>query len=341
MDRAMAAIGRSVQRRRTGVVLTAAAMYSYPTGTAAHTGEPLAPHDLFGVWNTSPLLLGGIAAFAWLYCRGVANCWRRARRGRGVPVWRVGACAIGVLVLATALISPIDALAGALFSAHMVQHLLLVLVAAPLLVAGAGPLLLLWSIPLNWRQSVARWSRTAAARTAAGLLCDPAMVSLLSAVTLWIWHLPPLYEAALRDEVIHGLEHAMLLGTATLLWWVLLQPFGRRRTSHGVGILVAFAAALHGTLLGALIAFSEMVWYRAHDSTTWVWGLSPLEDQRLAGAMMWPAGLFYLGVVLVLLTAWMGAPERGLTERRKRGSATQPYSSSSRDMRSRALAPFR
>jgi putative membrane protein len=272
-----------------------------PTASA-HTGAPLAPHDLPAAWNLSPLLLGGLLAIGWFYGCGVANCWRQTGRGRVVPVWRVGAFAAGLATLVIALISPLDALAGALFSAHMAQHLLLVVVAAPLLVAGAPPLPLLWALPPAWRREVGRWSHAPFLRAAGRVLTDPLVVAILHIATLWLWHLPRFYEAALRNEAIHVLEHITLLGTALLFWWVLMQPVGRRRTNHGAGIAVLFVASLQGIALGALIALADTAWYATYAASAEAWGLSSLDDQHLAGSLMlMPGGLVYLLAALALL----------------------------------------
>lgn len=297
---------RALSRLQAATILAAVALVQ-PASSLAHPGAPIAPHDLPTAWNIAPLLLGGLAAFAWLYGCGIANAWRALGRGQVVPPWRASAGAAGLLVLVIALISPLDALAGTLFSAHMVQHLLLVLIAAPLLVAAASPLALLWSLAPAWRPHVTRWSRATPARLARRMLAEPVAALVLFAAVVWLWHLPLLYEAALRNEIIHGLEHVTLLGTAVLFWWALIQPIGRRRVGYGTGVILAFAAMLQGTVLGALIAFSDVPWYRAYAIDASAWGLSPLDDQRLAGAIMLvPSGFVFLLAGLVLLTRLLG-----------------------------------
>src|SRR5581483_7510554 len=118
----------------------------------AHPGQPLAPHDLWTAWNIDLTLLIPLALAAWVYLWGMRNVWQRAGVGRGISVQR-GLCFLGAsLALVVALVSPLDALSGVLFSAHMVQHLILILVAAPLLVLCDFPLALLWALPRRWAQ---------------------------------------------------------------------------------------------------------------------------------------------------------------------------------------------
>jgi len=114
---------------------------------------------MWHVWEWEPLVLAGIAVSGAWYYAGVRTVWRRAGAGNGIPYWRAGCFAGGLLVLCVALVSPVAALGETLFSAHMVQHLALMLVAAPLLVAGAPVLAALWALPSSWRRGIGRWWR--------------------------------------------------------------------------------------------------------------------------------------------------------------------------------------
>jgi putative membrane protein len=174
-----------------------------------------------------------------------------------------------------------------------VQHLLLVIVAAPLLVLGEPQYVLLWLLRVDGRRSVARWWRRAYAfRAIWSAVSRPAIAWLLHVGALWAWHVPRLYDAALRDERIHVVEHLTFLLTALLFWWVALD---RHRLRLGVATFYLFAAGLQGTLLGALLTIARHPWYVAHYTTTQNWGLTSMEDQQLAGLIMWiPAGLVYL-----------------------------------------------
>jgi putative membrane protein len=276
----------------------------------AHDGAPLEPHDLWSAWTWSAAAPLAVAALA--YGRGVRTLWRRAGTGRGVRHWQAGAFTLGLMVLGLALVSPLDALGGVLFSAHMVQHMLLVGVAAPLLVLGRPVVPLLWALPLAAvRLLGGRWQHAAAPRKAWAVLTRLALVWALHAAALWTWHLPGLYQAALADGGIHLAEHAVLLGTALLFWWRVVHPGGQAAAAYGTSSVAVFTMALQGGLLGALMTFARVPWYPAYGSTALAWGISPLQDQQLAGMVMWaPAGLIYLAATLALLSAWLRAAER-------------------------------
>jgi putative membrane protein len=142
------------------------------------------------------------------------------------------------------------------------------------------------------------------------IVTAPAAVWLLHALALWIWHLPSLYEAAVADETIHALQHSCFFGTACLFWWGIAH--GRYgRLGNGAAVIYIFATALHSGALGALLTFSSALWYPIYESTTLAWGLTPLEDQQLAGLVMWiPSGVVFLAVGLGYLAAWIRESER-------------------------------
>jgi putative membrane protein len=263
-------------------------------------------------WSDDPFIWGGLLALAWFYVRGVGQVWGRAGRGRGVAAWQVVAFGGGLLVLVLALLSPLEMLSGALFSAHMTQHLLLMLVAPPLLLLGAPPMVWAWALPYGWRRPLAGWwRRRRRVRQQLGFLTHPLTAWLAYGLALWVWHIPALYEAAVLSAWVHGLEHACFLGTAVLFWYALGQPGRRGRLNYATGLLFIFTTAMHNTLLGALITFATVPWYGVYAGRTLRWGLEPLADQQLAGAIMWaPAGLIYLLAALLLLYSWFQLMER-------------------------------
>ena len=194
----------------------------------------------------------------------------------------------GVVVAVAALVPPLHGYAAALFSAHMVQHLILVLVAAPLLALGAP------RVPR----------------------IGPLAVALLHAGAIWAWHLPTAYDAALASDLLHGIEHLSFLATGWLFWAFILR---RTDVSQLQRVGVVFATALQSSALGALLAFASRPLYSGHLGTTGRWGLTALEDQQLAGAIMWvPPGVVYLAVMLVLLYRWFGALD-GVADARAAG----------------------
>ncbi|MCB0034479.1 MAG: cytochrome c oxidase assembly protein, partial [Anaerolineales bacterium] len=184
--------------------------------------------------------------------------------------------------------------------AHMGQHLLLLLIAAPLLVMGTPAAVLGWLIPWpNTRRTLAQWWQR---HPHLHHLTRPWVAWLAYGLTLWLWHLPVLYEAALRLRWVHYVEHALFLSTAVCFWWVLLRQTSSR---YGLGLFLVFTTALHGGLLAVLLTFAPRPWYPIHATTAALWGLTPLEDQQLAGALMWvPSSLIYVVAAVYLLSSW-------------------------------------
>jgi len=283
-----------------------------PRAASAHSGEPLAPHDLWAAWEFAPGPTLALAGLGLVYLQAVANLWHTAGPGHGVRRWQVAAFLGGLLLLAVALLSPLDALAGVLFSAHMAQHVLLMMAAAPLLALGAPAHIWLWVLPVSARRSGARWlHRRPLLRGLLHTLRSPSLVLLASAGAMWLWHIPAWYEAALADETLHAFEHAAFLGSAWLFWLAVLRPRRRGLLADGSAILLLFVTALHSGILGALITFAPAPWMRSYSLTTAAWGLTPLADQQLAGVIMWvPAGMVYLGATLALIGVRLARLER-------------------------------
>ncbi|MDX1520227.1 MAG: cytochrome c oxidase assembly protein, partial [Anaerolineae bacterium] len=248
------------------------------------TGSPLPPlpQDIWLRWNWNSVFLLAMGLIAWAYLRGVQNVWRRAGAGRGVRRWQPVAFMLGLAALFVAFISPLEALATALFSAHMIQHLLLILVAAPLLVAGAPLVPFLWMLPKSVRRDVGRyWKRTGIIQKIWHGLTQPLPVWFFYATVLWLWHLPYLYQQALARTWVHELEHVTFLGAALGWWWIVLRPTDHRRLKHGATVLFIFTTALHSGALGALISFAQVPLYPVYASTAAAWGVTLLEDQQL------------------------------------------------------------
>ena len=273
----------------------------------AHPGQPPAPHDLWGAWNLHPVLLGGLLLAAWAYRRGQTSGPRRP-----VDSWRARCFTVALVALGLALLSPLDALSNALASAHMVQHLLLLLVAAPLLALSAPSSAILRGSPPALRRASGRWRRRLGLTHGnLGVLRHPAAVWLLSVGVIWFWHAAAPYDAALDNEFLHVLEHASFLVTAVLFWQVVVGVRGAARVSGGLGVLLVFAMAMQSVFLAVLLTFARTPWYSGYAATTASWGLDQLTDQQLAGVIMWiPAGGIYLVVALALLVTWIRATER-------------------------------
>ena len=273
-----------------------------------HDGQPLAPHDLWAAWSFEPGVVAGLLLTGWLYSRGIRAVWAAAERGRGVRVWEAGAFGAGWFILVLSLVSPLHRLGEVLFSAHMAQHELLMAAAAPLLVLGRPVVAFLWAVPISWRKTAGSWSGATPVRAAWSGISSPLVAWTLHAMAIWLWHAPPLYQATLGSEGIHTLQHLSFLGTGLLFWWSLFR--GREgRLGAPFAVVYLFTTAVHTSLLGALLTFSSRLWYPLYASSTAAWGLTPLEDQQLAGVIMWvPAGLAYVIATLAIAGSWLREP---------------------------------
>lgn len=270
-----------------------------------HVGQAPVPHDVWGAWNRDPLVLAGLLLTTWAYVRG-----RPPGALRPSDAWRARAFAAAITALALALLSPLDAVAGALASAHMVQHLL-ILAAAPLFAFSAPSSRLLRGSPLTLRRALGRVGRRLRSRAGAlAPLNHPGFVWGIHVAALWLWHAAALYDAALDEPLLHAAEHAAFLLTGVAFWRLVVGPRTAARVLPGLGVLLLFAMALQSVFLSLLLTFARTPWYGSYATTTAPWSLEPLADQQLAGAIMWvPAGLLYLLPALGLLVAWLRGME--------------------------------
>jgi putative membrane protein len=282
---------------------------------SAHEGKPHHPSDLPYTWGLDPLVILSLAVSGWLYLRGVRKLWRAAATGRGIRRWEAAAYAGGWLALFVALVSPLHPMGEVLFSAHMTQHELLMLVAAPLVVLGRPVIAFLWALPLDWARGVGGWSKAAWFERAWHTITNPLTAWMIHAAALWVWHAPVLFQATLRSDLVHTFQHVCFLGSALLFWWALIHgPQGLM--GYGAAVLYLFTTSVHSGILGALITFTGTVIYPAYSKTTASWGLTALEDQQLGGLIMWvPAGLVYIVAGLALCAGWMRESERRVLRR--------------------------
>jgi putative membrane protein len=269
----------------------------------------VAPEAVWSAWTFEPLTIAALLAAGGLYGAGVARL-RRRRVGR-YAARRIAAFYAGLSTLAVALFSPVHALGATLFSAHMVQHLLLILVAAPLLVVGepVSPALV---VAPRWLRRIYGASRRLAVVTPLRhALAAPVCVWALGALAMWSWHLPELYAAGLSHPLWHALEHASFLATAVAVWTLVVHAGGRAGWGYGAAILVVFGTALQGAALGAVLTFATRPLYPGHLAGASAWGIAPLTDQQLAGLIMWvPGGAAYVLVMALLFLAWLRDAER-------------------------------
>jgi putative membrane protein len=255
------------------------------------------------------MLVSSLVLLVALYAWGLLTVWHRAGVGRGILRWQAASFGAAWLVLVAALSSPMDEWSESWLTAHMVQHELLMAVAAPLFAVSAPAIAMMWAVPATLRTQTFALTRRPGMRRFWHWLTAPLTVFILHALALWIWHLPALYDAALESEGIHILQHLCFFGSATLFWWGMMH--GRcGRAGYGLAVIYVFATAVHAGVLGALLTISPHVWYApyliAHPS-----GITPLEDQQLAGLLMWiPAGILMAAGGLALFAAWLRESER-------------------------------
>jgi cytochrome c oxidase assembly factor CtaG len=261
-------------------------------------------------WSFEPFLTTLLVASALLYARGIGSLWRRAGAGRGIRKLEASRFTLGWIMLALALLSPIDGVAERSFGVHMIQHELLMVVAAPLLVLGRPLEAWAWAFPPALKRSLAGLTHAPGLRLAWDWITEPAGAWTFHALALWAWHLPLLFAAALASQTLHVLQHACFFGSALAFWW---SVFGRAgREPDGASIASLFTTMLHTGLLGALLTFAPSAWYASQPAFL---GLTPLEDQQLGGLVMWvPGSLAYLVAGLAIVARWLkAAPPRSRT----------------------------
>lgn len=250
-----------------------------------------------------------LLAIAAVYAAGTRSAWKRCGVGRGITTTQAWTFGAGLFVLGLAFSPWLDDLADTYFAAHMVEHMLLAMVAPPFLVLGAPQRALAWSArglagtaPAVSR-FVHRGLRVLVPRPSSLL---PLFVAI-HAAAFWVWHIPRFFLAALDHPVLHAIEHECFLLSAVAMWWIILAPARQaRRRSYGAGILALFATMMQTGALGALLTLSRHPWYAA--APLGVVG-SPLEDQQLGGLIMWVVGGFlYMIAMSVLFVAWMDRP---------------------------------
>jgi putative membrane protein len=228
------------------------------------------------------------------------------------------------VALIASLASPIDRVAFELFSVHMVQHMLLLVVAAPLLLLGAPVRPLLRGLPVGLRRTVVRAiARNVAFRGLMHLLRQPLIAAALYVVGLYAWHLPRLYDAAVENPTIHVVEHTWFLVSALLFWSVVIDPVPFQATlpyAARIPFLMLVGAA-QNTILGGLLVFSDRLFYAHYATTTAAYGLDPVTDQRLGGAIMWvPGDLIFFAAASLSFFLWLQSEEQAqhLRESRQR-----------------------
>ncbi len=270
---------------------------------SAHS-ESFPIESLWWEWSFDPVFLIPLL-LAMLYFRGYVNYRRRG--GRVFPSWRPPLFALGVLVLAAALLSPIDKLADHSFIWHMAQHDLMTLIGVPLLLLGAPFIPVVRGIPAGLRRAVfIPLAKNPLVRAAAWKLTQPLVAVLLFELTLLFWHFPPLYDRALFNEGVHYAMHFSFIFTAILFWWNLINPHPFPSRLHILlRMLMLFASSVVNTALSSIITFAPATLY-GYELLPGFWGLTMNEDQVIGGALMWTMGaMLRLGAMSILFFVYV------------------------------------
>lgn len=280
----------SIGRRVLFFALSCVPGMAMAHGLEAHEG---APGWTFDAWVVGPLLV----TLVW-YALGYMQLMRRAA---ATSAHRTSALRflVGWTVVAAALVTPLHEAGERSFAAHMLEHELLMLAAAPLLVLSRPLGTALWALPRSLRGGLAVFGRGIGVAWRA--LTMPIVATALQAAALWLWHAPRLFDLALAHDGWHIVQHLCFLGTALLFWWAMLCGRGEHRLGLAIGCL--FFTAIVSGALGALMAFSSSPWYAGYSASGLdAFGLTPAEDQQLAGLLMWvPGGLVHAIAGLALL----------------------------------------
>ncbi|MGN6495893.1 MAG: cytochrome c oxidase assembly protein [Tsuneonella sp.] len=279
--------------------LLATALLLAAAPAAAHTGGE---HAHGAGWTLDPTITLPLALAAVLFAIGFVRLRARAGRGRQGLARQGWVYAFGWLTLAGALVSPLHEAGERSFTMHMIEHELLMLVAALLLVAARPGPILLWGLPRAGRRAVA----TATRLPLWSYLTEPVTVTVIQSVVILAWHTPSLFDRALAHEGWHIAQHLSFVVGALLFWWAMLH-----RSSEVLTAICLFATSLVGGALGALMALSASPWYEQYAAMGMTpEGLSPAQDQQLAGLIMWiPGGLFHLAAALLFLGRWLARKE--------------------------------
>ena len=307
----MPALVRRSSRPLTGFGLALVLLLGGPGTALGHVTDvaPPAPTPwvVLTSWAFEPFAVLGIAAAAVLYLVAVRRV-DRAHPANPVPRRRTVAWLGGLAIVGVALNSFVDVYATSLFSVHMVQHILLAMVGAPLLLLGA-PITLLMRVasPATRQRRILPILHSRPVRA----ISHPVVGWLALAVVLWASHFSPLFGAALDDPGVHALEHALYLGAGLLFWWPVVgvdpHPY---RMGHGMRFGYALLAMPLNSFLGLVLFVTPVVLYEHYATVQRLWGPTPLEDQQLAGGIMWAAGdLIFLVPLLFLTVAWFRSEE--------------------------------
>ncbi|MEZ4568757.1 MAG: cytochrome c oxidase assembly protein [Thermomicrobiales bacterium] len=278
--------------------------------------------SLLAAWTLDPLLVNLLALTAICYGIGLRSIHRK---GRPVSGWRAASFFGGLAVVAFSLIGPLETWNDDLFFIHMLQHLALMIVAAPLLLLGRPVQIALQALPSGYsRAIVGSVFRRSRARRVATVLTHPLTVFLAFNLNLALWHLPGMYVRALENDLVHEIEHFAFFGTSLLFWWVIVDPVPRHHRAPAHWLFgMCFGTCMIGGLVAAALTVANRVLYPYYLSADQPWGLTPLADQKLGGGIMWISGAVYFALMFAMLYQ-MVKPDDGEPQRRAAAQVATP-----------------
>ena len=287
-------------------------------------------------WRLEVILV--LALAGTLYTRGWWRLRQRSRyagktyhsytatRWRLANGWRLAAYWAGLFFILLALLSPIDSLGQQLFLMHMVQHLLLIMFAPPLLLLANPFPVVLWGLPDGWRRAAGRGlgiilHRQAVTRKLLRQITAVGLIWLIWVIGVIGWHDPGLYNWALRNEIVHDAEHWSFFLVSLLFWWHVIGagPRLHKQASRAgrVGLLIAAIPA--NMLTGMVLAFTTTVFYTYYETVPRLWGIDPLADQRIGGIIMWvPGSMMFIVAALILAGQMVSGPKPAAPPRRRK-----------------------
>ena len=280
------------------VAFTLLLLLPWASAALAHGTES---HGNEATWTFDPWIVVPLLAVGLPYIFGLGVLGRRIPINRPLRAWRAAAYGIGWLTLAGALVSPLHWLGEHLFTFHMIEHEIVMAVSAPLLIAARPIGTMLWSLPRGARVAAGRLLKRRNIVIAWRWLSAGGNATVLHGIAIWAWHAPALFDAAVTNVAVHRLQHLSFLLTAMLFWWSVLY-----RSNPGVAAWNLFVTMMHTSVLGALMTLAPKVLYQAQTAAAANWNLTPLQDQQLAGLIMWiPAGTVYAGAAMAFTVIWI------------------------------------
>ena len=269
--------------------------------------------ETLGTWDFEPISVIALLLLTVLYFVGL-----RRTNGRSlklIPWWRPVALVAGVSSLLIASLSPLHTVGGSLFFAHMIQHIILIMIGPPLILLGGPIVPVIRGLPAGLRREIViPILQNHKCRTLLQICTKPVVAWFVYVGSLWIWHTPRLYDEAVQNTGIHGLEHVSFVFASIFFWWCVIDPIPMKpKLTGGLRLGYLFLATLQNTILGAFITLSTSPWYSSYMVSSEIFtALTPLQDQRIGGLIMWIPGamMYFLALSIAFFVMIFGEERR-------------------------------